>query len=126
DVDVEGKIVMLIRRGAPDNFPSEERAYYSSSSYKMGELIRRGAAGVLMVTTPEGQERFPWERIKGYMARGGLNWMSPDGSVPNGNGELNVTGMLSYELQNQLFESAPMPLADIITKLEAGEPVSFD
>ncbi|HEX7046672.1 MAG TPA: M28 family metallopeptidase [Gammaproteobacteria bacterium] len=126
NVDVEDKIVMLVRRGAPESFPSDERAYYSSSSYKLGEAVRRGAKGLLLVTTPEAQERYSWERLKGYASRGGLEWISPDGSVPNAHPELKVTAVLNYELQASVFENAPMPLADILVKLEAGEPVSFE
>lgn len=125
NVDVEGKIVMLVRRGAPESFPSEERAYYSSSSYKLGEAVRRGAKGLILVSTPEAQERYTWERVQGYASHGGLEWMSPDGSVPSAHPELKVTALLSYDLQARVLENAPMPLADILEKLKAGEPVSF-
>ncbi|HEX7029856.1 MAG TPA: M28 family metallopeptidase [Gammaproteobacteria bacterium] len=126
NVDVKDKIVMFVRRGAPDNFPSEERAYYSSASYKMGEAVRRGARGLLMVTTPEAQEKYSWDRIKGYASHGRLEWTGPDGGVPNAYPELKVMGVLSYELQAAVMESAPAPLEEIIGKLEAGETASFD
>lgn len=125
NIDVNGKIIMLVRRGAPDSFPSDERAYYSSGSYKMGEAIRRGAKGVLLVTTPEYQEKYDWDRLKGYMAHGGLEWTNPDGSVPKAHPELKFTAVLNYALQARVLEGAPVPLTDIMTKLAAGEPVSF-
>lgn len=126
NVDVDGRIVMMIRRGAPDNLPTEERAYYSSGEYKMNEAISRGAVGVLTLVTPEQQEKFPWERLKGYMSHGGLQWMGPDGSVPKAHPELKFSGVLNYDQQARVFEKAPMPLADIMTKLAAGEPFSFE
>lgn len=126
NVDVNGKILLMVRRGAPDSFPSDERAYYSSSTYKLGEAIRRGAKGVLMVVTPDYQEKYSWEKLKGYAAHGGLEWIGPDGTVPNAHPELKLSAVLSYEQQARVFEGAPMPLADIMTKLAAGEPVSFD
>ena len=125
NVDVDGKIVMMVRRGAPDNLPTEERAYYSSGSYKMAEAVRRGAAGVLAIVTPEYQEKYSWERLKGYMAHGGMNWIAADGSVPSAHPELKLSGILSYDLQARVLENAPLPLADIMTKLKAGEPTSF-
>lgn len=126
-IDVNGKIVMMLRRSAPENFPSDERAYFSSNSYKLKEAISRGAKGVLMVTTPKFQEKYSWERVVGWAgAGGGLEWVAPDGSVPNGHPELALQGMLSYELQSALFEQyAPMPLAEILEKLKSGEAQSF-
>lgn len=126
NLDVEGKIILLVRRGAPETFPSDERAYYSSTSYKMQEAVQRGARGVLLVATPEYQEKYDWERLRGYFARSGFEWIAPDGSVPNAHPELQLYGVLSYEEQAKLFENAPLPLADIVSKLEAGESVTFD
>lgn len=126
NVDVADRIVMLLWRGAPDSFPSNERAYYSSSSYKMREAIARGAKGVLLVTTPDYQEKVGWDRLKGYFARGGLEWVAPDGSVPNAHPELKFTGVLSYEMQARVFEHAPLPLGEVAEKLAAGEPVTFE
>lgn len=125
DVDVNGKIVMMIRRGAPDSFPSDERAYYSSSSYKMGEAVKRGARGVLIVMTPDFQEKFSWEKLQGWASRGGMEWTSPNGEVPNAHPELKLVGVLSYDLQAKLLEKAPKPLADMITDLKEGKPSSF-
>jgi len=126
DIDVDGKIVMLVRRGAPERFPSDERAYYSSTSYKMQEAVRRGARGVLLVATPEYQEKYSWERLSGYFSRSGFEWIAPDGSVPNAYPELKLYGVLSYGQQAKLFEAAPMPLEVIVEKLDAGVSVAFD
>lgn len=126
NLDVDGKIVMMIRRGAPETFPTDERAYYSSSSYKMQEAIDRGARGILLLTTPEYQERYTWERLSGYFKRGGFEWMAKDGSVPRAHPELQMMGALSYELQARLFEKAPMPLTEVIEKLQAGTSVTFE
>lgn len=126
NIDVDGKIVMMVRRGAPETFPSDERAYYSSNSYKMQEAVARGARGILLLTTPDYQERYSWERLRGYFSRGGHEWVAKDGSVPNAYPQLQMTAALSYEQQAQLFDKAPMPLADVVEKLEAGTSVTFD
>lgn len=126
DVDVNGKIVVLVRRGAPENFPSDERAYYSSSSIKMQEAIDRGARGVVLMSTPDYQEKVEWDRLKGYFSRGNLEWVAPDGSVPNAYPELKLVGVLSYEQQARLFEPAPLPMDEVMTKLQAGESTTFE
>lgn len=126
NIDVDGKIVMMIRRGAPETFPSDERAYYSSNSYKMQEAVARGARGILLLTTPDYQERYSWDRLRGYFSSGGYEWVAKDGSVPGAYPQLQMTGVLSYEMQAQLFEQAPLPLAEVVEKLEAGTSVTFD
>lgn len=126
NVDVEGRIVMMVRRGAPESFPSEVRAYYTSSSYKMSEAIARGARGVLLVSTPEYQERISWERLKSYYADSGIEWIDEDGTVPGAYPELKFIGVLSYAEQARVLEHAPIPIAGIMEKLKAGEPVTFE
>lgn len=126
NIDVDGKIVMMIRRGAPETFPSDERAYYSSSSYKMQEAVSRGARGILLLTTPDYQERYSWEQLRGYFSRGGFEWVAKDGSVPNAYPQLKMSGVLSYALQDALFQHSPMPLAEVVEKLDAGTSVTFD
>lgn len=125
-LNVEGKVVMLVSRGAPDAFPSTQRAYYSSGSYKTREAIRRGAKGVLFVTLPEGRERLSWERRTGYAGRPGFEWVAPDGSVPNAYPELAFTATPSYELQERLMAYAPLPEDAVYAKLAAGESVTFE
>jgi hypothetical protein len=50
-VDVKGKIVVLLS-GGPPGFPSEKRAYYSSTLMKTRTAVARGAVGILTVRTP--------------------------------------------------------------------------
>lgn len=126
NIDVEGKYVMMVRRGAPEGFPSDERAYFSSTDHKMSEAIKRGAKGVLWLADPAWKERYSWERLARWAAGGGgMNWVAPDGSVPNAHPEIAITGMLSYDMGDKLFESAPQPVAETLEGLKSGEPQSF-
>lgn len=125
-LDVEGKVVMLVARGAPDIFPSTQRAYYSSGSYKIREAVRRGARGVLFLTQPAMQARFTWEQVLGYSGRPSLEWIAPDGSVPNAHPELAFVATPSYALQAELLEFAPLPAEEVYEKLKAAEPVAFE
>src|SRR5690606_1857929 len=125
-LDVEGKVVMLVSRGAPDAFPSTQRAYYSSGSYKTREAIRRGAKGVLFVTLPEGRERLSWERRTGYVGRPGCQWVAPDGSVPSAYRELAFPATPCYELQERLRAYAPLFVFAVYAKVAASEWVTFE
>lgn len=124
-IDVRGKIVVMISRAAPEHFPSDERAYFSSGSYKYQEAVARGAVGVLTVLNDAWRERFTFEQVAGYYKRPGMEWVAPDGSVPASHPEIKLSGTLSYELWDKLLAHAPLPMSEIREKLKAGEPQSF-
>src|SRR6266513_6393882 len=60
-VDVRGKIV-LIFSGAPPEFPTDQRAFYSSGRLKDTNAAARGAVGVLTMLTPVDEQRAPFDK----------------------------------------------------------------
>lgn len=79
DLDVEGHILAWFS-GAPESFPSDQRAYYSSRS-KLENAASRGAIGVLSFQTRERASVQPWEdtvRAHGFT---GMRWVTADGRI---------------------------------------------
>lgn len=79
-LDLEDRVVLLFR-GAPESFPHDVRAYYSSAKVKYRELADRGVSGVLTVSTRDMNRKYGWEdTIRSYGFRG-MRWLGPDGNV---------------------------------------------
>ena len=59
-LDVKGKIVVMLG-GAPASIQTEERAHLSSPNTKRAEAEKRGAIGVITLSTPSGEKRRPFK-----------------------------------------------------------------
>ena len=60
-LDVRGKIVVILS-GAPPEFPTDPRAFYSSGQLKEKTAAARGAVGVLTTLTPIDEQRASFEK----------------------------------------------------------------
>lgn len=60
-IDVRGKIVLLLS-GAPPEFPTDQRAFYSNGHLKDKNAAQHGAVGVLTMLTPIDEQRAPFEK----------------------------------------------------------------
>ena len=79
DLDVTGHVIAYFG-GAPEDFPSTQRAYYSGRS-KLENAARRGAIGALSFSTRKSAEKQPWEDIVRAYESPGMRWLDDDGSV---------------------------------------------
>jgi hypothetical protein len=61
NIDARGKIVLILS-GAPPNFPTDQRAFYSGSRLKEKNAAQHGAVGVLTMLTPVDEQRYPFEK----------------------------------------------------------------
>ncbi len=111
-VDVTGKIVFWIS-GAPSSFPSTERAFYSDGSVKSEEAVKRGAVGVLSISTAEMAERYPWERITKNAGSPGYRWLDEGGNPSSFHPELKGGAFLSHEAAARLFEGSGHSLEEV-------------
>lgn len=110
-VDVEGKIVALFGN-APESFPHNERAFFSSGRTKIKEAISRGAVGVIGLMSKRIEEYYPWERIKREAGtRPGMAWVTLSGEAADYYPELRGGARISVDVARDLF---------------AGTPISFD
>ena len=121
-LDVSGKVVVVLR-GQPLDFPSEEGAHFSSSREIMTNLVKRGAIGLIMIHTPRSEQRFAWKRVESLVGTPSMGWLEANGEVFASFEQLRGGAMLHFSAAEALFEGAELPLADLLARDAAGESV---
>ncbi|HLU06001.1 MAG TPA: M28 family peptidase [Woeseiaceae bacterium] len=124
DIDVRGKIVAVFG-GAPQNFPHNERAFYSSGRTKAEEMVKRGAVGRIGLRSRVDQKRVPWERLTlnaGILQ--GMSWINLSGQVADYHPEIEGEAAFSVPTAAELFEGAPITFEEALDAAEAGRPFS--
>jgi hypothetical protein len=115
-VDLRGRIAVMFY-GAPAKFDHDRRAYYSSTRDKFAELVRRGAVGVLFVSTPEEEKRRPWARDVANWSRPGMRLRGEDGRGLDTFPQLQVVGFANVAHTARILGRDPAP---VYKALEAG------
>jgi len=101
-LDTKGRIVAILD-GAPAQFPSDERAYYSSGATKAAEAARHGAIGMIIIMTPDSEKRYPWAARVASARSGGVRWLDKDGQPAGSAPAIRATAMLSPGGAARLF-----------------------
>ena len=100
-LDVKGKVVVVLVNtpGLRDStlFKGKVLTYYGRWTYKIEEAERQGAAGILMVHTPE-SATYGWATVTG-------SWTGPQTRVARKPGPLMVAGWLSQEAADRLLQA---------------------
>ncbi len=123
-VDVSGKVVAIFG-GAPDSFPHNERAYYSSRLTKAEQAVTRGAVGALSLRSRVDQRRYSWKRVsENAGVRPGMSWINLSGNVANFFPQLQGAAVLNLPAAEDLFGSAPISFEDALDAADAGTPLS--
>lgn len=125
DVDVEGKIVMMMRYGSAPALPESERAHFSSASMRLQTAIDKGAVGVIYLYRPDFRERASWDYIASSVAKGSLSWVGADGNVPDSYPELKLVARASYDLAEDLFAASEREMDAVLKNLDDGKTASF-
>ncbi|NIS91459.1 MAG: M28 family peptidase [Woeseiaceae bacterium] len=123
-IDVAGKIIAVFG-GAPDSFPHNERAYYSSGLTKAEEAVRRGAIGFIGLRSRTDQKRYTWKRVsENAGVRPGMSWINLSGDVANYFPELEGGALINVPPAEQLFSRSPITFEDALDAADAGTPMS--
>ncbi len=123
-IDVEGKIVAQFG-GAPDTFPHNERAYYSSGVVKAREAVARGAVGVVALRSRTDQKRYTWKFVSENAGmRPGMTWINLSGEAANYFPELQGGALMNEPPAEDLFSRAPISYEDALDAADAGTPLS--
>lgn len=123
-IDVEGKIIAAFG-GAPDSFPHNERAFYSSGLTKAEEAVARGAVGFVGLRSRTDQKRYTWKRIsENAGVRPGMSWINLSGEAANYFPELQGGAVLNVPPAHELFSRAPITFEQALDAADAGTPLS--
>jgi len=119
-VDLRGKVAVILS-DRPHSFPSEEGSHFRRQISQA--LVKHGAIGAIVLSTPVSENVFPFEKRKLYVRTPRTRWVDPNGEVFGGYPELKAGATLSVEAGKQLFELAGLDLQTYFDKVENGEPV---
>jgi Zn-dependent M28 family amino/carboxypeptidase len=122
-MDVHGKIVAMLS-GAPPNYPSDQRAFFSDSLRKQQLAASRGAIGVLTIPTRTDTKRFPWEKAVKQPDMRGMRAVGADG-VSDVVPEIRASVGLGPTAITALFAHAPMTLDAVLDDAEKSISHSF-
>ncbi|MBC9034254.1 M28 family peptidase [Sphingomonas sp. JC676] len=111
-VDVKGKIVAYFG-GAPEAFPGEERAHFSSPATKAEIATKRGAVGTLTLESPITAKTRPFAAMAVSGTRPRFTWAEADGTGHVATPATPGLGTLSAAGAAKLFEGAKTPWATI-------------
>lgn len=123
-VDVNGKVIAIFG-GAPDSFPHNERAFYSSRLTKAEEAVRRGAVGSVSLRSRVDQGRYSWKRLsENAGVRPGMSWVNLSGAAANYFPELQGAAVINVPAAEEMFSRAPISFEDALDAADAGTPLS--
>lgn len=119
-IDVKGKAIVMLD-GAPESFPSVQRAYYSSYDNKTRDAVAHGAIGAFAILTPEAEKRMPWAIYQWIFTTPMLSWLHQDGTPHNSFPQMRGGAFLSQRAAELLFAGAPKSLEQVFADARGGQ-----
>ena len=123
-IDARGRIVVILS-GAPKPFPSDQRAYYSSTDVKRHNAAANGAVGMITITTTTDEARNPFEKRARQSGIVPMTYLDAAGKPVDVIESLRGSASLSREAAQQLFAGAAIPFDRLLTDAETGVAHSF-
>ncbi|MVM33134.1 M28 family peptidase [Spirosoma sp. HMF4905] len=120
-VDVKGKIVAFLN-GAPATFPSNQRAYNSSS--KAENAVAHGAIGTIAFSLPT-DLRSRIETAAPRARQGITRWVDKDGKPKSTFPALKGAASISDSLAKLLFANAPTSFSEAMGQAMKNRPQAF-
>ena len=123
-IDVKGKIVVFFN-AAPESFPSNQRAYFTTNPVKYNEAIKRGAVGVISVNFPN-DKRSTWEATVRRTKQGTFKWLNKEGQPNDAFPDLKAVATFNPDKAEKLFAKSGKTFASAVESTKAGKAESFD
>ncbi len=130
-IDLDGKIAVVLwdapSSDRPNFFPPAPRAVYADRKGKMRRLAARGAAGVILVYTPEAEDSLAWEDFVRNARGEGMGWVE-NGRLGDGVEGLPARAVVSLRGLEKLAVAAGVAggARGILEKAEAGRLAAQD
>jgi Zn-dependent M28 family amino/carboxypeptidase len=123
-IDAHGKIVVVLS-GAPKPFPSDQRAYYSSSDVKRQNAAAHGVVGMLTISTTTDEARSPFEKRAKQSGILPMTYLDSSGKPVDVIEAIAGSASLSKQTAESLFANASVPLDHVLADAENGVAHSF-
>lgn len=120
-LDVEGRIVVLLSGQPPSKdlkfFDGGKPTRYALGRTKIDEALKRGAAGVITVLTPDAISRFPWDAYRKIQGTARVLLAESRKEAP--------LLVIRAEDAAPLFAGAKQPLVDVLRQADKGPVPGF-
>lgn len=123
-LNVRGKVVAMLS-GAPRQFPADQRAYYSWNRGKESNAAAHAARGILVLRTPEDEQRAPWERVVRQSRLPGMRWIGRDAAPHDTYEGLHLGVTLSRAGAESLMSGAGWRLDSLFALADSGRVPRF-
>lgn len=122
-LDVRGKIVVVLA-GSPSGVASETAAHFADQKAVMA--ARRGAVGMITLTTEESEKVAPWAVRVGYLGTPRMSWLGKDGAPLNDAPGLRATATINGAAAEILFAGTGKTYAALRAEAARdGRPAGF-
>jgi len=118
--------IAVIFDGAPEYFPTTQRAFYSSRNEKLRQLSERGAIGVLYISNPRKEEKRPWAMDSGNWVVPGMRLTDKTGMPIDSFPQIQATASVSLEATRKILDGAKYPADVLFDQLKNGKLQAFD
>jgi Zn-dependent M28 family amino/carboxypeptidase len=122
--DCKGKIVAMFY-GAPEKFPSAQRAHFSAGRVKLANAVAHGAVGYFLIWAGAIEQRTPFSRIVRFYREPSLRWLDPKGIPNDTQPQIRASVTLSKTGAETLFQGASKSFQDALDASAKGQPQSF-
>ncbi|HXI01999.1 MAG TPA: M20/M25/M40 family metallo-hydrolase [Candidatus Saccharimonadales bacterium] len=127
DVDVTGKIVMMLVNDPPSDDPNffggKALTYYGRWTYKLYVAAEKGAAGALLIHTPD-MAGYGWDVVKSSWGKEqDYNPLDPEGPPP-----LKIAAWLSQETASKVIQMGHQDLTALMEQSKSKDfrPIPLD
>lgn len=122
--DCKGKIVAMFY-GAPEKFPSSQRAHYSSGRVKLANAVAHGAVGYILIWAGAIEQRTPFSRIVRFYREPSLRWLDTKGVPNDAQPQIRASVTVSKSGADVLFQGASKSFQDALDTSSKSVPQSF-
>ena len=126
-LNLKGKIAVVIG-GAPASYQTEERAYYANGRTKRATAAAHGAIGLLTLSLPEDEKRYPFANAVRQWQSWGMSWRKADGTAFVVAPSVTSLGTISANGAAKLLDGLPVSLTQIadMADSKAANPPRFE
>ena len=123
-LDLKGKIIAYVY-GAPPQFESSLRAYYSDSKNKRNAAIAHGAVGAIELDDPSLEAEYPFIKYAAGEQSPTLWWEEKDGQPHATSPQIKVTALISVPQSRMFFEATGHPADQVYAAQKDGSLKGF-
>ena len=128
NVDVRDRIAVVLS-GAPRRFPPDRRAFFAWEGEKFDNLVRHGAAGVIVVDVPDksgdARDKDAWDKRVAASWRPQMRWLNDDGQIVDAQPELKQRFRFNADAAEKLFVASDRPFKRVLDTAGKGQPQGF-